>query len=222
MNILKKYKQIYNIYENNISLNEQLIKGILYNDINIIKNTIKQGANVNEIVIRNYHKTTPLIIAINNSTFEIIKLLFSLGGNVNKIIDISQGNIALTDATLKHNFKLIKYLIEEQEAIDYNNIAFLTAITEQVFNIVTYFIKNGSDVNATYDNTTALHYAAMERNLKIVLYLIENNANWFIQDSYNKYFIDYLNNQQKDKLKNLYPKKYLKYLKLKKSNRFNI
>jgi len=222
MNILKNYKQIYNIYENNISLNEQLIKGILYNDINIIKNTIKQGANVNEIVIRNYHKTTPLIIAINNSTFEIIKLLFSLGGNVNKIIDISQGNIALTDATLKHNFKLIKYLIEEQEAIDYNNIAFLTAITEQVFNIVTYFIKNGSDVNATYDNTTALHYAAMERNLKIVLYLIENNANWFIQDSYNKYFIDYLNNQQKDKLKNLYPKKYLKYLKLKKSNRFNI
>lgn len=75
-------------------LNEQLLKAVKYNGIELVEQFIKAGADVNRADIYGY---TPLDLAIFRGRAELIKIIIDAGADVNRATKYSWTPLLLGD-----------------------------------------------------------------------------------------------------------------------------
>ena len=84
-------------------------------------------------------------------------------------------------------------------------------------------IENGADVNyKSKCGENALILSSYNGYLEIVKILIENGADWNIKSKYNKDFVDYLSNENKEIIIREYPEQYKEYLFKKEVEKYNL
>jgi len=84
-------------------------------------------------------------------------------------------------------------------------------------------IDTGFDLNdKNIDDQTPLICAAVCNQINVMRYLLNAGADPFIMDSQNKCFIDHLNKQNFNKIKNEYPEIYDEYLMRKDAGKYNL
>ncbi|WP_443946609.1 ankyrin repeat domain-containing protein [Pedobacter sp. AW1-32] len=65
------------------SSNDSLYRAVVKNDTNLSKQFIKKGANVNYVKQQGWMKVSPLITAVNNKSFSLVKILIDNNADVN-------------------------------------------------------------------------------------------------------------------------------------------
>lgn len=187
-------------YTETVLSSAKITKAIRANDIQKVEQLLKEHPDtVNKMDFifpewPEFHANYPLQVACEINNYEIAELLIHYGANVN--LRSETGFTALTLA-MRHSKdgKLVKLLLEhgadvvvptrmeynplcasvwinkdaDQEEKE-NSLAFFIYITEQ-------YEKNGLQIqdDQIWNLDSILTYAAMENNLLVVQYLIENN-----------------------------------------------
>ena len=172
-------------------LNKKLLEYSKKGDLSGVKQCVEHGADVNS---KDNDGCTPLHWSSWNGYLDIVKYLIEQGVDVN-----CKSNNGSTPLHLSSRYGYL--------------------------DIVKHLIENGADVNSK-DNggRTPLHWSSRvmtnwpsrKGHLDIAKYLIERGANWNIEDKSNKYFIDYLSDENKEIIIKKYPKQYEKFLANKK------
>ncbi len=152
--------------------NQDIVDAIVCDNYLAIKQAIKKGANLNQIVENelNENEESLLFYAIHRKcSFETIKLLIENGVDINQTD--SEGVSLLDEAVVCGNIELIKYLVQEQKM----------------------------DVNVTYRKSklTPLMQAACYGYEEIVTFLLEKGADIFAKDSNNMDAIAYTKKLQR-------------------------
>jgi len=168
-----------------------------------------------------------IFFAIQENDFNTVKNLIDNGYDVNKKRNFNTP--LMTAVSLNsERYDIIIYLIKhgaDVNAIDNNNRSVLNwAVYVGDLKTIKLLIKYGANINIVdkYDDSL-LNIAAIQSHFEILFYLLTlNNIEWYFLDKHNKFFIDYLSVKYKNKIKKLYPKKYMKYLIYKKSKKFNL
>ena len=132
-------------------LNRNLIEATSSNDLTKALRYIKLGANIDinakanplsrKTLSMNPDKMSPLRNAIFNGSFEMVKLLVENGANVQIIKALESNTNALTNAVLRFNSKIIKYLFKHS---DYK-------LNEKLFLKIAY-VSNKKVFNSLLDN----------------------------------------------------------------------
>ena len=118
-----KYFNIIKIlYENNVNLNYTLFNLFKNNKYNIIKYYLKHFKKI-DINTNIYNFITPLIIAVSNNKYSIVKLLLTFH-NTDNIVDVNFGGnekkyIPVFIAINKKYWKIVKILLNHN--VNYNN-----------------------------------------------------------------------------------------------------
>ncbi|KAF4526051.1 hypothetical protein B566_EDAN000845 [Ephemera danica] len=104
---------------------------------------------------------TPLLLAVQNESIKIIKLLLDHGASLGAKNGL--GKTALMFASEKSNFETVKFLIEQGADINETDACGKTALMyafenkKEEENIVRYLVQKGADINKRTDcGTTAL------------------------------------------------------------------
>ncbi len=152
--------------------NQDIIDAIVCDNYLGIKQAIKKGADLNQIVENelNENEESLLFYAIHKKcSFETIKLLIQSGVDINQTD--SEGVSLLDEAVLCGDIELVKYLVNEKKM----------------------------DVNVTYRKSklTPLIQAACYGYEEIVKFLLEQGADIFAKDSNNMDAIDYTKKLQR-------------------------
>ena len=153
------------------------IQSILKNDNELIKELIKQGANVNA---KDLDGNTPLHFASCHNNPEIIKLLIEKGAKVNA--KSNNKNTPLHLAIDYNNIEIITLLLNQEADVkaegNNKNTPLHLASCHDNLEIIKLLIKKGSEVNAKdLDGDTPLHLASCHNNPEIIKLLIEKGAN---------------------------------------------
>jgi ankyrin repeat protein len=181
-----------------INQNDEIITDLLINatekkDYKIVKFLLKYNANPNVFERRNVFSIinrSPLMISANDNTLNITKMLLDAGAEVNESAPYkyisktnNKGNRALSIASSKGHFELVKLLLEnnaEPNLVDANKFLPIYFATEKGYlNIVKILIKYGSVINveSTYGECP-LSRAIKKEHIEIVKYLIGEGAHW--------------------------------------------
>ncbi len=182
----------------NAKLISDLVESVLNNDLEGVKESIKNGADVNTYLVKS--KSFPIIEASKIGDIDIVKELVENGANVN-VEDDREGVSALMYASKNGHLEVVKYLIMNGSAMyaisnkstsfslatenGHNDIAmyikdistFIDSAKNGDYNQVKKFIEKGIPVDALVDFDTALAVASENGHIKIVKYLIDNGAN---------------------------------------------
>lgn len=156
-----------------------------YRDLEIVELLIKFGAVVN---LADNRYDSPLLAACRSENFGVIEILVNFGADVNYINQ--SGDTPLKVSFLKENYEIFEYLIE-MGADNYNpypnNETEYWPIHSAVINgdyySVICMLNNGIDVNqvSAIRNTTALHLAIENEDLKMINLLVERGADIYIE-----------------------------------------
>jgi len=172
------------------------------------------------------NKNKKLIDAINKNDFNTIKKIVNKNFNLNEKYF---GYTILITAIINENIdiKIIKYLIKlgaDINITDDNNRSPLNwAIYVGNIEIVKLLIKLGADINnIDFYGDSLLIIAAIQQKYDILFLLLSLDINWFIKNKQGYFFLDYLKYDEIQLIKKLYPENYKKYLKLQKSEKFNL
>ena len=118
-------------------------------------------------------KLTPLIYAIQQNQYKVVKLLVKMGSDVNQLC---QDKTPLIHSVQRNKIKLSNYLIKKGADINglskRGNNALIYAAYEGIINMATFLVRKGIDYN--YPNNsgyTALDYANQFRNIEVARYL---------------------------------------------------
>lgn len=99
----------------------------------------------------NFWQETPLLIAIGNKRYDIVKLLVDNGAEVNGLNE--QSKIPLIYAAEKGNFDIVKCLVEKGADVNSKSINGLCALANAVhygfLEMVIYLVDNNADVKYT-------------------------------------------------------------------------
>jgi hypothetical protein len=151
-----------------------------------------------------------------------------------KYLKTFEGLFSLTIAVDRGNFDEVRRLIENNYNINqldvHGNSSLIISISKNYKEIVDYLLENNIDVNLTnVSNRTALFYASVRFDIKMIEKLTDYGANWNIQDDVGFYFDDYLNNDDdrddfdyKDYLYKKYPEQYEMMLLAKDAKKYNL
>ena len=125
--------------------------------------------NMDTINKPNKNGYTPLIIAGYRNQLEAVKILLSLGANVNAS---SEDGTVLTAACYKSNIDLVKILLANKADVNVKNNAGTTplmfAIMAENEGLVKLLIEHGADINAKDNsNKTIYQFAENCENLDI-------------------------------------------------------
>ena len=177
----------------------------------IVKYLIDKGANVN-LVYKN--GTTPLLIASKKSNINILKLLIEKGSKIN--IKDNTGATPLMIAILNGRFENEKYLlargaeVNEKDKSGYSSLAWATTYND--FNSMTLLISKGADINAKNKEGRNILLLALnavpEANTVVLEYLLKKGADMFAKDNEGNYAKQVAFNSSKDKIIQLFRKKY--------------
>jgi len=183
------------------SLNRALFDAVKANNLERVKELIKNGADV---MASNEYGYTPLHKAcMNKSNFEIAKLLIEKGADVNAKLSENNndytGYSTLHFAVKENNFKLTKLLVENGADVNaivskkakWNHYKGFSPLhvacwNENGFEIVKLLVAKGADVNARVSENNkwdykpgynSLHFACDNENgFEIAKLLIDNGA----------------------------------------------
>ena len=142
-----------------------------------ITKAVNAGANIKA---ENSKGQTPLMIAAQNNTPEIISLLLDLGSDINHVD--SMGNTALTLSFMSEHEENMNMLIDYGADADIQNNAgynalMMSAKTKSI-DTVMKLLEITSDVNARNNaGDTALSLASVENNADVVNAILEAGAN---------------------------------------------
>ena len=173
--------------EEETDLSSALIQAITADCTEAVEILLFLGADPNCYTSTN--GTTPLILACDNNSISIAKLLVKAEANVD--VQDKWGNTALkVVCSLKHpDNDLVELLVQSgahfvilNEILTTLGIATMKGHTD----IVQYLVSEGAPVNAQDKvGVTALMYACCENQLEIVQFLLKHGADPNIQDQYN-------------------------------------
>lgn len=156
----------------NLSIGRQdppLYKAICKNNYEITKCLIENGANINY----NLCLKTPLNIAINTGSKEIVQLLINNKVNVENLLD------SPFRAAIENNeFEILEILIHAYKTEvnpRFGEPPLHIAIRKNNYNMTKYLISQGACINTCY-NKTPLHIAVDCQNKEIVQLLIKHKA----------------------------------------------
>jgi ankyrin repeat protein len=95
--------------------------------------------------------------------------------------------------------------------------------SDRIIKVIKLLFKWGAKLDLQdSQGRTALIKAALTRKDKVVLELIELDADWAIEDNDGQDFLDYTDYKHSSLLKEKYPEKYEEYLFKKDANKYNI
>lgn len=119
----------------------------------------------------NTQKGLPLTQAVSEGRLDIVKFLVENGADIHADDDTPVFYSVFRGNT-KNLSSILKYLVEADKFTEHMNYAFQHACEIGNYEVVSYLLKKGADVN--YDYGCALKYAAMNGHVKIVKLLIDN------------------------------------------------
>ena len=170
---------------NQSELNNQLIRAIIDGKLDITKQLIDHGADINNVY---EDGETPLIWSIKYKHPDITEYLIEHGADIN--VTTKNGWTPLMYASIDKIFKLVvEYLVEHGANIHATDnegwTPLMFAALNRNLDTVKYLVEHGADVNhVNNDGETALLLAIrMARNLDTVKYLTEHGANIEVQDN---------------------------------------
>lgn len=149
-------------------MNKTIIDYTRENDIEAIKNAIKNGVDVN---LQDQYGSTALILASCYDYEEIVKLLIENGADINLYDD--EGNTGLILASCRGHDRIVKLLLKNGANINLQDNDGSTALIWASFSsyeeVVKLLLENGTDINLQDNNgKTALDYAVRKKNNNIV------------------------------------------------------
>ena len=152
----------------------QLISGVLSNNLAIVKTALESGADVN--VHEKVNGNTPLILAAYHNHIEILKFLIMSGAKINE--KCSQKNTALMKAAWNGSTESVKELIKAKADINTKEISGMTPLMISSFwgheDIVKMLLEAGCLVDEKDDeNNTALSYAKEQGHFGIIQLLLK-------------------------------------------------
>jgi ankyrin repeat protein len=155
-----------------IKLDAELIQAVLKNDLSVVKNVIKKGANIH------YLNELPLINAAENGNLDILKYLINEGANLSaREYAVLQAAASEGHLNVLRNIFETVYLFDLdriQEILErINYLPIVYAIQSGHLNIIRYFM-NTVGVDPESLNGTFLNEAVINNNIDIVRYLVEN------------------------------------------------
>jgi ankyrin repeat protein len=165
------------VTKNNLKVMSVLSLAIYNNNFPVMKCLLDNGADVETIDITG---NTPLLLACNHNSLEMVKYLVEVGGADIDVKD-KNGNTPLLLACKNNNLEMVKYLVEvggtDIDAKDNYINALWWACKNNKLEIVKYLLDNGADVE-TIDITgnTPLLVACKNNKLEIVKYLVETGG----------------------------------------------
>ena len=135
-----------------------------------------------------YDGSTPLFVAAAYGHLDILKCLVENGADVNAATH--DKSTPLMIASRYGHVNVVTFLIEHGANMDLKHKTGKTALHYVVYHnndccdVLSCFIKNGADVNATTnDNSTPLMIASKKGLVNVVTFLIEHGANVELQDN---------------------------------------
>lgn len=128
------------------------------NSLNVVKTFVEHGLQFNPDIY--------LWVNGNSESENIVRYIIELGIDYRPHIDRLL-KICITSGTFSH----LEYLINLGVSQENINEAFLTAVSEDKFELIKYLIYMGADIN--YKNTIAASYTD---NIDVLKYLIEKGA----------------------------------------------
>lgn len=152
-------------------------------NLNIIKEFVKKGADINQVLGRNY--TTPLIKAIKFGNDESAIYLVENGAKID--IKDGEGKDALDYAIEENNNELIKYLLVKSNRLNYADTfgksVLMKAIETDNIELVEYLLAK--DLNTNLKDSkgySALTYAVENNNYTIFQMLLNEGADINVLD----------------------------------------
>ena len=131
-------------------LNKKLFEAVEKGDVNMVKQLIQEGADVNANYFRHghlYERTHALLVAVDNEDIEMIKTLIEMGADINGTDHY--GNTPLILSVQEGNMELIEYLVEHGADLDKKNDFGETALRYSLYvendNIPIYLLEHGAD-----------------------------------------------------------------------------
>ena len=162
-------------------LTDELHKNINLENVEKIKELIKNGANVNS-----YHifGLTPLTKACYINNLDIVKYLVENGADIN--LHDKYGSTPLITACDRNNLGIVKYLVGNGANINLHAIytsftPLITACDKNNLDIVKYLVENDAYINLhDKHGKTPLFYACdkIRPNKDIIEFLILNGADY--------------------------------------------
>ena len=155
----------------------QLISGILSNNLSVVKKALESGANIN--VHETVNGNTPLILAAYHNHLEILKFLLLSGADVNA--KCNKKNTALMKAAWNGSAESVKELIKAKADINAGEASGMTPLMIAAFwghtDIVKSLLEAGCSINdKDAGNNTALSYAKDQGHFDIIQLLVQHKA----------------------------------------------
>jgi ankyrin repeat protein len=149
-----------------------LLIAVTMGDINLIKDLINAGADIN--TPNQIDKFTPLSRAIANGHTEIAKYLLKKGANINLKTNFQENPLMI--AVRKKNIEIVKFLLNRE--LDIN---------EKSYDVIKNFellLKRGININERRrDGSTALLLSVQNKDKEMVALLIKYGASPIIKDN---------------------------------------
>ena len=154
-------------------------------NIEIMKELLKFGANIDQGLRYGVSLSTPLHIAVRGRNVQVLKLLIANGANINK----QDGHVytplhrACSYAYLEGVKELLKHNAEVNTVNDVYSMSPLhSAVIEGHLEIVQELLKHEANIDfGNFANNTALHMATEKGYIEIVKTLLENGCDTSIK-----------------------------------------
>ncbi len=158
--------------------NLELAKTSAKEDLPRVKSLIADGADLNAVVEKDL---TPLIYASKDGRLEVVKYLFSKGGNNINATDAVKDS-ALHLAVINNHLDVVKLLVANGADINlkdndgYSQLAFAT-MGKSNYEIVKFLVREGADINSVDNrNFTPLIHAVTNGNMEIIKFLVNHDV----------------------------------------------
>ncbi len=168
-----------------VEYSSELSKAIADEDVDLVRELLVKGANVNEKE-ESYSKITPLFVAVEQGNIEIVKLLLEFGAKVNARDSEKQTPLMRLDddATPELVELLLKYRAKIEAVDSQGNTALIIVADRVNVEVIEAFIDAGADINASNkEGKTVLMSAAESDNIGAVRTLLVAGANAATRDN---------------------------------------
>jgi len=193
---LKKFEKL----EDN-KLNNKLLSAVKNGNVLLVKNLIPHC----NLEYKKWGESFLIIATINNN-IEIVKLLLEFGANVDSVD--KQERTSLMWASYGIRLEIVKLLIKYGANVN--------LVDNENWTALYWLSKNFSGLNKRYYENNK------HRMFEILNILTNENINWNIITNENKHILDDINYKNLEIIKNMFPDKYIEYLKIKKAQKYNI
>jgi len=156
----------------------------------------------------------------NYDGIEDIENYINMSCDVNAILS---GDDTLAHEILYHNLDAPEYFPDKAHNIE--DVDSLKLLFEYGFNLIDHKNKFDESILILASRTDDFDNIVVELGKDeywILNTIIEAGADWFIKDADGKIFLDNLNEEEKEYIKNRYPEKWKDYLKKKTVKKFKI